>query len=311
MSTALLFSGQGSQCVGMAKDLYEQFPAAAKLMDRANEVVGYSLTDLMFDGPDTQLKETRYTQPALLVHEAALLELTNAYRTCTGVAGHSLGEYSALYASGALQFDDALTLVQLRANLMFDAGNEIPGTMAAIVGLDDETVTALCDELHGVDGNVLRAANFNSHGQVVISGSADYVRQCLPIFKERGAKIVKELQVSGAFHSDLMESAKQQLLDAISNTQFQNSSVDVFVNVTGLPIRLAGDLKHAVGEQLTKPVQFTKTLLNMKDAGFTNFIEIGPGKVLQGLVKRTVEGAEISGLDTAGSVVEFLKSQNS
>lgn len=298
VNTALLFSGQGSQYVGMAKDIIDSNDIAKGLAARANDVLGYDLTNVMFEGPDEILRQTRYTQPALFLHEAIILGVTKMRDTMSAVAGHSLGEYSALYAAGVVSFDDALQVVQLRANLMYEAGNKIPGTMAAIVGLDDEAVSALCAELNGVGGNIIVPANFNSPGQVVISGSADYVRACMPLFKERGAKIVKELQVSGAFHSPLLAEAEEGLANKIRSTEFTDASVPVFVNVTGEPTMDSSSLKDAAIRQLTSPVLWTTTLQNMWKAGLTSFCEIGPGKVLQGLVKRTIAEAEITGIDT-------------
>ncbi len=311
MKRVLLFSGQGSQYVGMGKDLSEQFPVANELFELANSILGFSITDIMFHGPDELLKETRYTQPALFVHECAVLHVTGIHSGSAGVAGHSLGEYTALYAAGVVDFEAALRLVKLRAELMFQAGNDIPGTMAAIVGLADEDVINICNELHGINGAVLRPANFNSPGQVVISGSADYVRSSLPIFKERGAKIVKELQVSGAFHSDLLASAKEPLLEAIAQTKFNDANMDVYVNVSGQAMRKSSELRVSIGEQLTQPVQFTKILSNLNADGYNDYVEVGPGRVLQGLVKRSIEGATVSGLDTAQSVSDFLAKSSS
>jgi len=302
---ALLFSGQGSQYVGMANDLFESMDEVRVRINHANDVLGYALSDIMFNGPEETLKETRYTQPALFIHEAALIDLLGSRLNADAVAGHSLGEYSALYAAGVLSFDDALQLVQLRATLMFEAGAKIPGTMAAVVGMDDDAVRALCDELNGVDGNVIVAANFNSPGQVVISGSADYVRACMPRFKEAGAKIVKELQVSGAFHSALLAEAQAPLAERIRSTTFNDATIDVYVNVSGNAQRAADVLREAAIAQLTSPVQWTQTLLSMQASGISHFTEIGPGKVLQGLVKRTVTAASIDGFDSASDVQAF------
>ncbi len=299
---ALLFSGQGSQYVGMAKGLHASVPSIRTLIDHANDVLGYALSDIMFNGPEESLKETRYTQPALFVHEAVLVDHLRSVLHMNAVAGHSLGEYSALYAAGVLSFDDALRLVQLRAQLMFDAGLKIPGTMAAIVGMDDDAVRALCEELNGVDGNVIVAANFNSPGQVVISGSAEYVRACMPRFKEAGAKIVKELQVSGAFHSPLLAEAQAPLAEQMCATTFNDASVDVYTNVHARAERSGSALREAAIAQLTSPVQWTNTLLAMQAAGITHYTEIGPGKVLQGLVKRTITATTIDGIDTLADV---------
>lgn len=307
MSLGVLFSGQGSQYVGMTNDLVEAFDTARSLAQHANEILGYDLHAIMVKGPDDELRKTKYTQPALFLHEAMLLEVTTIRASMTAVAGHSLGEYSALYAAGVLQFEDALRLVQVRANLMFEAGTNIPGTMAAVVGLDDDAVRAVCNELNGVDGNVLVPANFNSPGQVVISGSADYLRTCMPTFKERGAKMVKELQVSGAFHSPLLQEAQQGLADKIRTTSFADASVPVYVNVTGKSLRSAQDLQESAIKQLTSPVLWTNTMHSMWADGITSFCEVGPGKVLQGLIKRTLAEATCDGLDTAADVERYSK----
>jgi [acyl-carrier-protein] S-malonyltransferase len=304
MSKALLFSGQGSQYVGMTKDLVDAFDAARAMAAQANEILGYDLHAVMVNGPDDELRKTKFTQPALFLHEAMLLALTSRDGVAA-VAGHSLGEYSALHAAGVLTFEDALTLVQLRAQLMWDAGNAIPGTMAAVVGLDDDAVRAVCQELNGQDGNVIVPANFNSPGQVVISGSAEYVRACMPVFKERGAKMVKELQVSGAFHSPLLADAEQGLAEKIKATTFSAPTVPVYVNVSGKPIRDAEELKDCAIRQLTSPVLWTSTMNTMWADGITTYCEMGPGKVLQGLVKRTLADAVIDGVDTAADVARY------
>ena len=308
---ALLFAGQGSQYVGMAKDLADAYASARDLVSLANETLGYNLSSIMFDGPAERLTETRFTQPALFVHEAMVLAVTGRASNASCVAGHSLGEYSALYAAGVLSFTDALALVQLRATVMFEAGTQIPGTMAAVVGLDDAAVRALCDELDGIDGQRIVAANFNAPGQVVVSGSADYVRASLGRFKEAGAKIVKELQVSGAFHSPLLASAEAPLKERIEATTFADASCPVYVNVSATPLTSGLALKEAVIKQLTSPVLWTATLERMWQDGVRSFTEIGPGKVLQGLVKRTTPEAAIDGIDTAADVERYLQASAS
>lgn len=310
MKTALIFSGQGSQYVGMAKDLYERFDAARALIDTADQQLQFDLKGLMFDGPAESLTETRNTQPALFVHEAALLATTNIASTASCVAGHSLGEYSALYAAGVLSFEDALRLVRLRGELMFAAGQSLPGTMAAVVGLEDDAVRQICAELNSSPDAVIVAANFNAPGQVVVSGSAEHVRASMPAFKERGAKMVKELQVSGAFHSPLLDSAKSALAEALASTQFNDAKIDVYVNVSASPMRSGADLRAAAIEQLTSAVLWTQTMRSMGEHGVEKFVEIGPGKVLQGLVKRTVENVTIDGIDTAADVDRYLNTQS-
>lgn len=298
---ALLFSGQGSQYVGMVKGLADEFPHAKARMEQADSILGFSLSTICYEGPAETLKETRYTQPALFVHEAILVDLLQDKLEFSAVAGHSLGEYSALYAAGVLGFEDTLKLVALRGELMFRAGEDKPGTMLAVIGLADEIVNEICEKLNG-NGGVIVAANYNSPGQVVVSGSADYLRQHITTFKEAGARMVTELPVSGAFHSPLLDSAKERLAEAIHSTMFNDSSVDVYCNISGKPEKNADVLRNSLIEQLVSPVRWTETMINMQSAGITNFIEIGPGKVLQGLVKRTLTGATFSGFDTAVDV---------
>jgi [acyl-carrier-protein] S-malonyltransferase len=316
--TALLFSGQGSQYVGMMRDLSAEFAQAAHMLAQADALMGETpdgtFSTICFDGPADVLKQTRYTQPALFVHEAILTvllrERLHQKDAIRAVAGHSLGEYSALFAAGVVDFETAFRLVKLRGELMFRAGQTEPGTMAAIVGLDDETVRQTCERLnHPSDRTkILVAANFNSPGQVVISGSADYLRSQMPVFKEVGAKMVKELPVSGAFHSPLMESAKTQLAQAIAEAQFHDATVDVYVNALAQPLRAAEELKSALVQQLVAPVLWTQSILAMHAAGIKTFYELGPGTVLQGLTKRTVSDATVTigGFDTAAHVKALL-----
>jgi len=301
---ALLFSGQGSQYVGMAADL--AFQEAREMLAQADEIVGYQLSDIMVNGPTETLTQTRYTQPALFVHEAILLQLTKQAVVPSCVAGHSLGEYTALYAAGVLSFPDALRLVQLRAELMYAAGQQVPGTMAAVVGLDDATVQELCSRLDGTDGQRLVPANYNAPGQIVISGSADLLRANLSVFKAAGAKIVKELQVSGAFHSPLLAEAETPLAEAIRSASFTDARLPVYANVSAEPLTNASEIREAVIRQLTSPVLWTASLQRMWDDGMRRYIEVGPGKVLQGLVKRTIPEAALDGIDTAADVQRIL-----
>lgn len=303
---ALLFSGQGSQYVGMGKDLLEAFSQASDLISKANDILGYSIGDIMANGPEDVLRRTIHTQPALFVHEAAILAITHDQGRAVAVAGHSLGEFSAYYAAGVLTFEDALRLVQTRATLMFNAGERVAGTMAAIVGLDDEVVRGICAELTSDAESIIVPANFNSPGQIVISGSAEFLRQSLPVFKERGAKIVKELAVSGAFHSPLMSEAQAGLAEQIRTTTFSNASIPVYVNVTARPLLDAEEIQQAALAQLTAPVLWSESLTNMWENGIVKFREIGPGKVLQGLVKRTLPSAECDGVDTSADVLRAL-----
>jgi [acyl-carrier-protein] S-malonyltransferase len=302
---ALLFSGQGSQYVGMIKGLADAFASAQERIKQADDILGFSLSTICYQGPAEILKETRYTQPALFVHEAIVMELLRDTLEFEAVAGHSLGEYSALYAAGVIGFEDALKLVALRGELMFRAGEQNPGTMLAIIGLADDVVNDICNKLNG-NGGVIVAANYNSPGQVVVSGSADFLRHHISTFKEAGARMVTELPVSGAFHSPLLESAKQRLAEAIHATHFNNSSINVYCNISAKPEKSADTLRTSLIEQLISPVRWTETMTNMQSAGITNFIEIGPGKVLQGLVKRSLSGASFSGFDTVDDVRKIL-----
>jgi [acyl-carrier-protein] S-malonyltransferase len=308
MSRALLFAGQGSQYVGMAKELMEKYHVAAELGSRANTLLGVNLTDMMINGPADVLTETRNTQPALFLHEAMILAVTNIHTTAQYVAGHSLGEFSALHAAGVLSFDDAVRLVRMRGELMYEAGLKLPGTMAAVVGLDDDVVESLCAELNTGDDHVIVAANYNAPGQVVISGSRDHVRASLEAFKQRGAKIVKELNVSGAFHSPLLGQASLPFADALDATTFRDAAMPVIVNTLGSPLTKGDDLREAAKAQLTSAVRWTQSMLAMKGEGVTEYVEIGPGKVLQGLAKRSVDG-DLRGLDTAQDCADYLTLQ--
>jgi [acyl-carrier-protein] S-malonyltransferase len=285
--TAYLFPGQGSQFVGMGKDLVAHDERARTIFARADEVLGFSLSGICFEGPEDRLRQTENTQPAIFVHSLAALALYGGQPSMT--AGHSLGEYTALVAAGAIAFEDALPLVRLRGKLMQKCGVEQPGVMAAVVGLDDAIVDSVCAEAQ--QAGIVQSANFNSPGQVVISGSADGVREAMRIAKERGARMVKELNVSGAFHSPLMSPAQEGLAAAVMAAPFTDAAVPVYANVSGSATRDAGEIQHLLVRQLTSPVRWTASVLNMAADGATAFVEIGPGSVLQGLVKRIISGA--------------------
>ncbi len=308
--TALIFPGQGSQYVGMAKDWYEASSRARDMFEKANRILGFDISKLCFEGPEEELRQTAATQPAIFLHSAVAFSLTaeKSYPIPNGfdaVAGHSLGEYSALYAGGAIDFENALSLVGLRGKLMQQAGTARHGTMAAVVGLDEKVVESVCAEA-SVNGFV-QPANYNSPGQTVISGDVGNVRSAMVIAKSKGAKIVKELVVSGAFHSPLMEAAREDLEKAIIDAEIRNAKVPVYANVTAAPVRGADEIREALISQLTNPVRWSESVLNMYNDGVRRFVEIGPGKVLQGLVKRTVPDAEITGYDKlteAGIVAE-------
>ena len=291
---AFVFPGQGSQYVGMGKDLNEQSSTAQELFRQADAILNVPLSRLCFEGPEEELRQTKNTQPAIFLHSTAL---AMSYRGPRGAmaAGHSLGEYSALVYAGALTWEDGLRLVRLRGELMQQAGVDRPGTMAAIIGLDPKTVVDACEKAS--EAGVVQAANFNSPGQIVISGSVPGVRRAMELAKERGAKLVKELPVSGAFHSPLMESAQEGLKEALENTPIRDASIPVYANVTAQPVRDANGIRRLLLQQLTRPVRWEESVVAMAADGASTFVEIGPGKVLQGLVKRILPNVSLQGID--------------
>ena len=281
MSKAYIFPGQGSQFPGMGKALYERSAEARELMDKANEILGFPITDIMFGESAEDLKATRVTQPAIFIH-SAVLALCSDLETPAMVAGHSLGEFSALAAAGAMSFEDALRLVAVRASAMQKCCEQVPGSMAAIIKLPTETIEEICASCSGL----VIPANYNSEGQVVISGEAEAVAEACKKMMEAGAKRALPLPVSGAFHSPLMEPARLELAEAIDKTPFQAPACPVYQNVTALPSSDPEVIKANLLKQLTSPVRWTQTVQNMVADGADYFLEIGPGTVLQGLVGR-------------------------
>ncbi len=293
-SIAVIFPGQGSQYVGMGKDLYDNIPKARELFQKADEILGFNLSRICFEGPEEELKQTKNTQPAIFLHSYILTQLVQNLQA-KYTAGHSLGEYTALVFAGSITFEDGLKLVRLRGELMQKAGEESKGSLAAVVGLEASVLEEICKKAS--EKGVVQCANFNSPGQIVISGSVAGLQTAMQMAKEAGAKMVKELPVSGAFHSPLMASAKDGLSKAIDNTQFSNAKIPVYTNVTGKPINSPIDIKSALKEQLTSAVQWEKSIKNMINDGAEEFIEIGPGKVLQGLIKRIAPNTKTIGIE--------------
>ncbi|MCX7761700.1 MAG: ACP S-malonyltransferase [Candidatus Kryptonium sp.] len=294
MKIAFVFPGQASQYVGMGKDLYENSSIAKEIFDKAEEILGFELKRICFEGPEEDLKQTKVTQPAIFVHSYIVSTLLGEKIKADMAAGHSLGEYSALVYAGVLSFEDALKIVKLRGELMQRAGEKNPGTMAAIIGLDEEKVKQVCEE---VKDGIVQPANFNTPEQIVISGEVNAVKKAMQLAKEAGAKIVKELVVSGAFHSPLMESAKDELKNALDEVKFNKPSIPVYFNVTAKPTFDLNEIKDLLYRQITSPVLWTQIVMNMVSDGAVKFYEIGPGKVLQGLIKKIAPTAEVSGFD--------------
>lgn len=277
-----MFPGQGSQFPGMAKDLYESNPVARQMLDRADDILGFPITEVMFHGTAEDLKQTKVTQPAIFLHSVILAKCQPEFRPDM-VAGHSLGEFSALVAAGALDLEDGLRLVAIRANAMQKACDKVSGTMAAIIALPSETIEKVCDEVEGV----VVAANYNCDGQVVISGERSAVEEACARLKEAGAKRALVLPVGGAFHSPLMQPAAEELAAGIESVTFREPVCPIYQNVTALPVTDPACIKANLLAQLTSPVRWTQTVKNMIADGADRFIESGPGKVLQGLVAKT------------------------
>ncbi|NOX90130.1 MAG: ACP S-malonyltransferase [Calditrichaeota bacterium] len=285
MKIGFIFPGQASQFVGMGKDLYDSFETAQKLFDRANEIVGFDLKKACFEGPEEELKKTHITQPAIFVHSIVVTQLIKENNLQPdGVAGHSLGEYSALVAAESITFEEGLRLVRKRGQLMYESGQNRPGTMAALIGLNEEQVNELCDRLK--DKGIIQPANFNSPGQIAISGEVPVIKEAVELAKQMGAKKAVELVVSGAFHSPLMDQARTGLQEALEKTDIRDAKFPLYSNVTAKPVKKKEDIRALLYRQLTSPVLWQKSMENMISDGFTQFYEIGPGKVLTGLLKR-------------------------
>lgn len=278
---AYIFPGQGAQFVGMGKDLYDNHSLAKELFEKANEILGFRITDIMFEGSAEELKQTKVTQPAIFLHSVILAKTLEDFQPDM-VAGHSLGEFSALVANGSLAFEDGLKLVSQRALAMQEACEAVPSTMAAVLGLADEKVEEVCASINGV----VVAANYNCPGQLVISGSKEAIDEACVKMKEAGAKRALPLPVGGAFHSPLMKPAEEKLAAAIENTKFSTPSCPVYQNVTTTAVSEPEQIKANLIKQLTAPVKWTQSVEQMIADGAQEFVEVGPGKVLQGLVKK-------------------------
>lgn len=279
---AYVFPGQGAQFAGMGKDLYDSSPLAKELFETANSILGFSVTELMFNGNDEDLKQTKVTQPAIFLHSAILAAVMGSKFKPDMVAGHSLGEFSSLVANKSLSFEDGLILVSKRALAMQKACEKSPSAMAAIIGLEDAVVEDVCRSVK----EIVVPANYNSPGQIVISGSDEGIDEAIEILKARGAKMAVKLAVGGAFHSPLMETARAELEEAIRNTTFKNPVCPVYQNVNAEPSTDPDQIKANLVLQLTSPVKWTQSIRKMIADGADSFIEVGPGKVLQGLIRK-------------------------
>jgi [acyl-carrier-protein] S-malonyltransferase len=303
---ACIFPGQGSQYVGMGRELYDADPDVRRCFDEADRVLGFGLSEICFEGPEERLRETRYTQPAILTHSIAVWRFfERAGRLPDFVAGHSVGEYAALVAAGVLTFSDALMLVKERADAMYSAGLERPGAMAALIGLPQDNLEPLLEEA-GKAG-VIAAANYNSPIQVVISGEVGPVDLAVAKAKELGAKRAIRLNVSGAFHSPLMEPAGKRLAARLRATDFSKARIPVVPNVTAGPVSEPEDIVDLLGRQLTSPVLWHQSMQFMRENGVESYAEVGPGTVLCGLLRRIAPDAECTSCSDEKSVAEFLE----
>ncbi len=300
---AFIFPGQGSQYVGMAKDLFDKSVEAKEMIKTADDILGVNLSYIMFNGPVDELKQTEYTQPAIFLHSVILASIIRTV-DADAAAGHSLGEYSAYVASGTIQFHEAIKLVRARGVAMQQAGEQNKGTMAAVIGLESKKVDEICAKA-SAEG-VVQCANFNSPGQVVISGSVNGVKKAMEFCKTAGAKVVKELVVSAAFHSPLMNPAKEKLKNAINQTNFYQSKFPVYTNVSAGPAHSIEEIQSNLHEQITAPVRWEESMRNMINDGVEEFYEIGPGNVLQGLLKRINPNVKRFGIDKYEDLERYL-----
>ncbi|MDE5720579.1 MAG: ACP S-malonyltransferase [Paramuribaculum sp.] len=289
---AFVFPGQGAQFVGMGKDLYDNNATAHEMFEKANEILGFRITDIMFEGTDEDLKQTKVTQPAIFLHSVILAKTMGSDFNPDMVAGHSLGEFSALTAAGALSFEDGLKLVAARAMAMQKACEIKPSTMAAVLALPDEKVEEICESVPGI----VVCANYNCPGQIVISGETEAIDAACEKLLAAGAKRALKLKVGGAFHSPCMEPARAELAEAIARTEIHTPICPVYQNVDALPHTDPEEIKANLVAQLTAPVRWTQTVKNMIADGATEFVEVGPGKVLQGLVAKIDRNATVSGI---------------
>jgi len=305
---AALFPGQGSQYVGMGRELYDRYEAVRRLYDEATEILGFDLKQVSFSGPDAELVQTSRTQPAIFVHSLAVWTAWGENRPAFDfAAGHSLGEFSALTAAGATSFTDGLRLVKVRSHAMQKACDAVAGTMAALLNLPEDKLEALIDAArsHGV----IQAANFNSVGQVAVSGERAAVEHTVEIASQYGARRATLLPVGGAFHSPLMESARAELAEALARTEITKPQMPVVLNVTAKPSQDSTEIRTMLDRQLTSPVLWMQSLRTLRAEGVTEFVELGPGKVLQGLVKRTLSDVTFWGIDTAEDLDSVVTSE--
>ena len=302
MNKVFLFPGQGSQFVGMAKDLFDEFQFAKDRFKQAENILGYNLAEIAFEGPDEILKQTQFTQPSIFVHSVIINDfLSRKGIFPSAVAGHSLGEFSALVSAQALSFEDALSIVKVRANQMAKAGELQPGSMAAILGADRGQLETICNQ-----NGIVLPANLNAPGQAVISGEVDAVANAIVTAKKIGIRRALLVNVSGAFHSPLMTPARVPLLEALDSVNFSDAKIPVYQNVSAKPVTNADELKSNILKQLESPVRWAEIISNMNRDGFTSFLEIGPGKVLQGLNKRILAEHDSSSIGTKEQVELYV-----